>query len=164
MAKAKAATAEQKRERAKDRRLQKTYGITLDQYNEILKAQDGKCAICGRPATDFTVSLNVDHKHFKIEAKRLVFPPANIYPPAKWAAFVHDFDFVAYGATKQEVIKMAKDAAMPYSVRGLLCPGRHMGCNRLLGRVDKPVWLQRALDYLNDPPAKKVLDFSTKME
>ena len=31
--------------------------------------------------------------------------------------------------------------------RGLLCPGR-MGCNRKLGRVDDPAWLESAIEFL----------------
>ena len=154
----KAKTAEQK-ERDRDKRLRKTYGISLAQYNEILAYQDGKCAICGRKATEFTVSLNVDHRHVKIHAQRsqreekgwLTGCPE--LSPRLW-----------WGKTKTKAIALAKDGLRPLSVRGLLCPGRHFGCNRLLGRVDKPVWLARALDYLNDPPAKKVLTNTQKCD
>jgi hypothetical protein len=43
------------------------------------------------------------------------------------------------------------------SVRGLLCGGRWSGCNRKLGRLDNPEWMRKALDYILEPPAKKVL-------
>lgn len=36
------------------------YGITLEQYNEMLAAQGGVCAGCGRAATG---NLAVDHNH-----------------------------------------------------------------------------------------------------
>jgi hypothetical protein len=36
-------------ERAKDRRLQKTYKITLDDWNMLLAEQKYECAICSRP-------------------------------------------------------------------------------------------------------------------
>lgn len=42
----------------KSYRLKTCYGITLEQFNEMLVAQDGHCAIC--PQTD---DLVVDHKH-----------------------------------------------------------------------------------------------------
>ena len=31
----------------KNRKLKKAYGITLEQYEELLSKQDGKCSICG---------------------------------------------------------------------------------------------------------------------
>lgn len=43
------------------------------------------------------------------------------------------------------------------SVRGLLCGGRHWGCNRRLGRVDNREWLMNASSYVDDPPAQRVL-------
>jgi prolyl oligopeptidase PreP (S9A serine peptidase family) len=39
------------------------YGITLDQYNEMFKAQEGKCAICQRHQNELTRTLCVDHNH-----------------------------------------------------------------------------------------------------
>jgi hypothetical protein len=43
------------------------------------------------------------------------------------------------------------------SVRGLLCGGRHWGCNRRLGRVDNREWLLNASNYVENPPAQLVL-------
>lgn len=43
------------------------------------------------------------------------------------------------------------------TVRGLLCGGRWAGCNRKLGRIDKPEWLKAALEYVSNSPAKAVL-------
>ena len=42
-------------------RLQKKYGITLDDYDRMLKKQHGGCAICGRKAKNRR--LDVDHSH-----------------------------------------------------------------------------------------------------
>ena len=39
------------------------YGITLDQYNEMFKKQEGKCAICQRHQNKLTRTLCVDHDH-----------------------------------------------------------------------------------------------------
>ena len=39
------------------------YGITLDQYNEMFKAQEGKCAICYSHQNKLTRTLCVDHDH-----------------------------------------------------------------------------------------------------
>lgn len=40
--------------------LKKKYGITVEQYDEILKSQYGSCAICDRI---FDINLAVDHNH-----------------------------------------------------------------------------------------------------
>ena len=51
----------------KNSELRKKYGITLDDYNRMLDAQKGVCAICGNPETridkhvDKVSSLAVDH-------------------------------------------------------------------------------------------------------
>lgn len=47
-----------------DRRsyLTRRFGITPEQYDEMLAAQGGGCAICGRPPRDDS-SLHVDHDH-----------------------------------------------------------------------------------------------------
>ena len=47
--------------------LKRTYGITIERYNEMLAAQDGVCAICAKPESNEirgkVVSLAVDHCH-----------------------------------------------------------------------------------------------------
>lgn len=43
------------------------------------------------------------------------------------------------------------------TVRGLLCGGRWSGCNRKLGKVDRLDWLKNAVRYIENPPAKEVL-------
>lgn len=42
--------------------LKRKYGITLEQYDEMLAAQGGVCAVCGREPRD-DISLHVDHDH-----------------------------------------------------------------------------------------------------
>jgi hypothetical protein len=41
--------------------LKRKFGLTLDEYEELLRWQGGGCAICGRMADK--VSLHVDHDH-----------------------------------------------------------------------------------------------------
>lgn len=44
--------------------LRRKYGITLDQYREIFKAQEGKCKICGEEKHNKKyTNLGVDHCH-----------------------------------------------------------------------------------------------------
>lgn len=39
------------------------YGITLEQYQQMLESQGGFCKICGRHQGDFAEALSVDHCH-----------------------------------------------------------------------------------------------------
>lgn len=41
--------------------LRKNYGLTPEQYDEMLERQGGGCAICGKPPGD--IALHVDHCH-----------------------------------------------------------------------------------------------------
>lgn len=51
---------------SRSNQLIKTYGITLQDYADLMSKQDGKCAICRQPALGghtSTRSLHVDHNH-----------------------------------------------------------------------------------------------------
>lgn len=48
---------------ARNSYLKYAYGITLNEYNALLDAQDFKCAICGKPAKNEKKNLGVDHNH-----------------------------------------------------------------------------------------------------
>ena len=43
--------------------LKRKYGITLEQYEELLEKQNHSCAICNRHKTEFKTELAVDHSH-----------------------------------------------------------------------------------------------------
>lgn len=43
--------------------LKSIYGITLEEYYDILAAQGGGCAVCGKPENNDGKSLAVDHSH-----------------------------------------------------------------------------------------------------
>jgi len=51
----------------KSMKLRRAYGVTIEQYNEMLAAQNGCCAICDKPESNEirgkVVSLAVDHCH-----------------------------------------------------------------------------------------------------
>lgn len=102
------------------------YGITIEEYEELYKFQNGKCAICGRglaliKSTDKRCvegRAEIDHKHLP----------------------------------KKEAKKVPKKS----TVRGILCGGRWAGCNAKLGRVDKLEWLIAAAKYIEKPPAQQL--------
>ena len=63
-----------------DRRLSyaKTYGITLEQYDEMFAAQEGRCAICNRPEFEQKRRLAVDHDHETGEVRELLCDACNV--------------------------------------------------------------------------------------
>ena len=52
-----------KRETNREGYLKRTFGISSQQYEELLEAQGGCCAICKRHHTEFNKRLAVDHAH-----------------------------------------------------------------------------------------------------
>ena len=58
--------------------LKSKYGITLEWYNEKLKSQNHKCAICGQDEVDvFKQTLYVDHCHNTGKVRGLLCHPCN---------------------------------------------------------------------------------------
>ena len=49
--------------KARERGRYKRYGVTSAKYLQMLAQQDGRCAICQRPSSDFARPLAVDHDH-----------------------------------------------------------------------------------------------------
>lgn len=43
--------------------LKRTYGITLDQYAELLERQGGGCGVCGKTPEEEGRNLAVEHDH-----------------------------------------------------------------------------------------------------
>ena len=48
-------------ERAKDKRLQDIYKVSLEEFNKKKEAQGNKCAICGRSFVEFMAHQDHDH-------------------------------------------------------------------------------------------------------
>jgi hypothetical protein len=53
-------------------RLRVAFGITITEYEEILKLQNNKCAICGNPSNSSRYGLVVDHDHITGEIRSLL--------------------------------------------------------------------------------------------
>ena len=62
-------------ESTRNRYLLSHYGINLKSYNEILRRQRGKCAICQRSYSTF--HLHVDHDHVDGKIRGLLCPTCN---------------------------------------------------------------------------------------
>lgn len=62
-------------EQKKSYELKHTYGITLDDFNDMLAEQDRKCAACG--AAFLEVVPHVDHCHDSGKIRGLVCPGCN---------------------------------------------------------------------------------------
>jgi hypothetical protein len=52
--------------------LKRRYSITVERYQEMLNAQDGLCACCGRPGEGGALRLLVDHDHDTGEIRGLI--------------------------------------------------------------------------------------------
>lgn len=60
-------------DKVRDRHLRLEFGITLQQYQEILKAQGGGCAICGtKDPGEGRKNFCVDHSHVTGEVRGLL--------------------------------------------------------------------------------------------
>jgi len=53
------------------------FGIGLNEYNQILFAQDGKCAICGKHHTEVKTRFCVDHDHKTGQVRGLLCKQCN---------------------------------------------------------------------------------------
>jgi hypothetical protein len=56
--------------------LKRKYGMTIEDYDRMLEAQGGGCAICGRPPRE-DISLHVDHDHETGRIRGLLCFPCN---------------------------------------------------------------------------------------
>jgi hypothetical protein len=61
----------------RERALLRDFDLTLDQYDILFRAQDGKCAICDAPQEQLTCALAVDHDHATGEIRGLLCGPCN---------------------------------------------------------------------------------------
>jgi hypothetical protein len=69
--------------RARDAHLRRKYGITADDYDQLLAAQGGGCALCGIKPEDLTTGryrtfLHVDHCHDTGQVRGLLCPDHNL--------------------------------------------------------------------------------------
>ncbi len=53
----------ERKRKQRDTYYRRTYGISADEADEILTAQNGRCAICKQPAPERLGSMHLDHDH-----------------------------------------------------------------------------------------------------
>lgn len=135
---AKLKTPEQK-ERERNSRLLRTYGISSDEYDQMLKEQNYGCKICGSNGGERRLHIDHDHKYkyLKIET----------YKAGVWFAFssYNGKNYADIGGTKSQAIQAVRATLKKNSVRSLLC----WPCNRgLQSWRDNPELLRNAAIYL----------------
>lgn len=59
--------------------LRRKFGITLDQYDQLLRRQNYSCAICERHESEFSTRLAVEHNHRTREIMGLCCSYCNRY-------------------------------------------------------------------------------------
>ena len=58
-------------------RLKRNFGISIEQYNDMLKNQDNKCAICLIDQKDYIRKFGVDHNHTTKKVRGLLCTQCN---------------------------------------------------------------------------------------
>ena len=106
--------------------LKRKFGITLDDFEAMLEAQGGGCAICGRSAPEGT-SLHVDHDHETGVVRGLLCFTCNgalgMFTEdeehlARAADYVNSGGFVAAGAPEMIELAQRRAAALVPAGRG----------------------------------------------
>jgi hypothetical protein len=64
--------------KARSAELKRLYGITLNDYLEILEAQNGRCAICGTDVPGGKGAFHVDHCHTSNKVRGLLCHHCNV--------------------------------------------------------------------------------------
>ena|ERR1035437_1138844 len=135
MAKPKKIATEEEKRNAKDKRLRKKFGITIEEHEALVAQQSNCCKICGGPLDAHGYPC-VDHFHFYVKAWRET-NASLIAVGCKWCAQSYDEQrqpmFHRHAKTKAAAIVSVKDATMPWSIRGILC-GK---CNYGLGCIER---------------------------
>jgi Recombination endonuclease VII len=123
------------KDQAKDKHIQRKFGITLADRDKRVQQQNNKCKICGGPL-DAYGPPNIDHYHFFVAA----FRHTGTGLPAihfKWYAQGYDelrrVICVKHARTKEAAIADVRRELMPWSIRGLLC----FKCNYGIGSMER---------------------------
>jgi len=126
----------------RDQRLWQKYGISLEEYNQMLDAQGGACAICRKLPKVGGKALHVEHDHKVSQTKVNFLKEGNFWHAA--AEYNH-LGFLAVGRSKSEASKTIRSMLKKAAVRGLTC----WRCNQALQSFrDDPQLMRAAAAYL----------------
>lgn len=64
-------------DRTRETNLKCRYGLTVEKYNEMLKEQNSRCAICGKPREKHSRNFAVDHNHTTGKVRALLCDGCN---------------------------------------------------------------------------------------
>lgn len=131
----------QQQDKATDERLRRTYGLSLDEYEGMLLAQDSHCAVCPQPPINRRLHVDHDHawKKVKIHVER--------YQDG-WSAWAQQDKVYFAGHWRQrraEAVTTVRTDLLRQSVRGLLCHHCNAGLKKF---SDDPQRLIAAATYL----------------
>jgi hypothetical protein len=125
-----------------DRRLQKTYNITLAEYNELANRNHGCCWVSGKPAGSRRLHVDHDHSWKKVKIATLKLKDG-------WcaSALYNGVEYVGFNTKKSLAVRKVKRDLLRASVRGLLSYQINSGLQKF---GDDPRLLRAAADYLEN--------------
>lgn len=127
-----------------DKRLQKTYGITLAEYDAMLAEQGGVCKICQKPPGKFRLSVDHDHRFDRVKIK--IYKMMRRFQASATNVVLNVNLLEVFSSRKIARIQM-KQILRRLSIRGILC----WRCNSGLRKyADRPERFEAAAKYLRD--------------
>jgi hypothetical protein len=119
------------------------YNISLNDYREMLRNQQGCCAICKKHHSEFKNALSVDHDHRVARSKITTKKQAT----GSWLAKADiDGRVVDYlHATRSIAIQKLRRKLLTLSVRGLLCWQDNTAIQKFRDNADR---MDRAAQYI----------------
>jgi len=130
------------KDRDTDRRLLRAYNITLQEYDEMAKRNNGCCWVSGKPAG--TRRLHVDHDH---SWKKVKIETTKLKEGWEAVATYNESEFVGFNTKKSLAVRKVKRDLLRASVRGLLSYQINSGLQKF---GDDPRLLRAAADYLEN--------------
>lgn len=135
-----------KKDQAADRRLQKKYGIGLEDYNNMLKNGGGGCWICHKPPKPGR-RLSVEHDHRFHKYKIQIWKDDTPLYKCRIYNLPCDDVFYVWSGTKKEVKEHGRKMVMSMSIRGLV----DWQCNSALQKFrDNPERMESAAQYIRN--------------